>query len=60
MNHQVIWAKPGFEINHAIQNFLAGDDILLDAALFPYDISASRAHARGLERIGILDREETR
>lgn len=59
MSHQVIWAKPGFEINQAIQSFLAGDDILLDAVLFPYDIAASRAHARGLERIGILNREET-
>lgn len=58
MSHQVIWAKPGFEINQAIQHFLAGDDILLDAVLFPYDIAASRAHAQGLARIGMLTEDE--
>jgi argininosuccinate lyase len=58
MNHQVIWAKPGFEINAAIQHFLAGDDIALDAVLLPYDIAASRAHAQGLARIGLLSDDE--
>lgn len=60
MNHQVIWAKPGFEINAAIQAFLAGDDIAMDAILFPYDIAASRAHALGLARIGVLGEDEVR
>lgn len=54
MSQPVIWAKPGFEINAAIQRFLAGDDIGLDNTLFPYDIVASKAHAEGLQRIGIL------
>ena len=58
MSHPVIWAKPGFEINQAIQHFLAGDDILSDAMLFPYDIAASRVHALGLARIGMLSEDE--
>lgn len=58
MSHPVIWAKPGFEINAAIQRFLAGDDIGLDNTLFPYDIAASQAHAAGLRRIGLLTDSE--
>jgi argininosuccinate lyase len=58
MNHQLIWAKPGFEINQAIQHFLAGDDIAWDAVLLPYDIAASRVHAQGLARIGLLSDDE--
>ena len=58
MSNPVIWAKPGFEINSAIQRFLAGDDIGLDRTLFRYDIAASKAHATGLQRIGILSDDE--
>lgn len=58
MNANVIWAKPGFEIDAAIQRFLAGEDIQSDRALFVYDIAASKAHAEGLQRIGILSEAE--
>lgn len=58
MSHNVIWAKPGFEINHAIQDFLAGGDIILDQELFLYDIQASKAHASGLLRISVLSQNE--
>lgn len=54
MNNDLLWAKPGAEIDTAIQRFLAGDDIVSDRALFPYDIAASKAHAEGLRRIGVL------
>jgi argininosuccinate lyase len=60
MNQHVIWAKPGAEINRAIQDFLAGGDVLLDRELFLYDIQASIAHAQGLQRIGMLRAEECR
>jgi argininosuccinate lyase len=60
MNQKVIWAKPGFQINEAIQRFLAGDDVTQDLILFPFDIAASKAHAMGLERIGILSSDECR
>jgi argininosuccinate lyase len=38
--------------------FLAGEDVLLDRHLLPYDIIASAAHVRGLERIGVVSAEE--
>src|SRR5690606_2474420 len=36
----------------------AGDDVILDREFFLHDIRASGAHARGLERIGILSADE--
>ena len=58
MSQNVIWAKPGSEINQAIQLFLAGGDIVLDQELFLYDIQASKAHAIGLLRMGVLNESE--
>jgi argininosuccinate lyase len=54
MSQHLLWAKPGFEVNQAIQDFLAGGDIVHDRELFVYDIQASMAHAQGLQNIGIL------
>ncbi|MBB1088947.1 argininosuccinate lyase [Lysobacter sp. SG-8] len=54
----LLWQKPGVEIDTRIQDFLAGEDVVLDREFFLHDIEASRAHAEGLQRIGILgDRE---
>ena len=39
--------------------FLAGEDVLLDRHLLAYDIRASQAHARGLQRIGVLTADES-
>lgn len=57
---RVLWG-PGEapELDPALREFLAGEDIRLDAALFPFDIRATMAHVRGLERIGILDAAES-
>ena len=51
--------KEGDTVDHAIMAFLAGEDVLLDRTLFPYDIQASLAHVRGLSRIGILSEDES-
>lgn len=53
-----LWMKPGAVIDARIMRFLAGDDVVLDRELLPYDIRASRAHAEGLARIGILGDDE--
>ncbi len=53
-----LWQKPGIQIDARIQAFLAGDDVVLDREFFLYDIAASKAHAEGLQRIGILDADE--
>ena len=41
-----------------IQDFLAGEDVILDREFLLFDIQASRAHAEGLQRIGILSADE--
>jgi len=40
--------------------FLAGDDVVLDRQLLPFDVRASQAHARGLARIGVLSQEQAK
>jgi argininosuccinate lyase len=54
----LLWQKPGVNVDAAIQRFLAGEDVVLDREFFLFDIQASRAHAEGLQRIGILSAEE--
>ncbi|MEG3190750.1 argininosuccinate lyase [Lysobacter sp. D1-1-M9] len=54
----LLWQKPGIRIDARIQRFCAGDDVILDREFFVFDIQASRAHAQGLQRIGILDDAE--
>ncbi|MBZ0134528.1 MAG: argininosuccinate lyase [Rhodanobacter sp.] len=54
----LLWQKPGVEVDARIQAFLAGDDVLLDREFFLHDIFASSAHAQGLQRIGLLTSDE--
>ena len=54
----LLWQKPGVAVNAEIQAFLAGDDVVLDREFFLHDIAASRAHAEGLQRIGMLSADE--
>lgn len=51
----LLWQKAGIEVDPRIQAFLAGADVLLDREFFVHDIRASRAHAQGLARIGVID-----
>jgi argininosuccinate lyase len=54
-----IWKKSGQRpVPEAIMRFLAGDDVVLDRELLPFDIRASQAHARGLARTGLLESEQ--
>jgi argininosuccinate lyase len=55
---ELLWQKPGTRIDERIQRFLAGEDVRLDRQLLAYDIRASRAHANGLQRIGVLAADE--
>lgn len=54
----LLWQKPGVKVDERIQEFLAGEDVVLDREFFWYDIAASRAHAHGLRKIGILTIDE--
>ena len=50
-----VWQGDGApDMDQAITAFMAGEDIILDRVLLPYDIRATAAHVRGLQRIGIL------
>jgi len=53
-----LWDKGQAEVDAAAQRFCAGDDVVLDRALFVHDLRASRAHVAGLARIGVLPAEE--
>jgi argininosuccinate lyase len=54
----VIWDKDGAAVDARVQRFLAGDDVVLDRELFAFDLTASRAHVRGLGRIEVLSKGE--
>jgi argininosuccinate lyase len=46
------------ELSEAVNCFTVGDDYMLDQRLVPYDIRASKAHADGLLKAGILSETE--
>jgi len=48
------------QIDKTIMDFTAGEDIVLDRELFRFDLLATAAHVRGLQRIDILNSDETR
>ena len=55
-----VWqAEGGAPVDDAIMEFLAGEDVVLDRELFPFDIRATAAHVSGLHRIGVLDESES-
>lgn len=56
--HDPIWKKKGIEIDPDVMAYLAGEDVILDRELLPFDIQGTRAHVKGLGRIGILSDEE--
>ncbi|HRS51709.1 MAG TPA: argininosuccinate lyase [Candidatus Marinimicrobia bacterium] len=53
-----LWQKK-YDLNAAVEKFTVGNDYLLDQELVPFDCQASRAHARMLNKIGILSDSET-
>ena len=56
-----IWKKDSTEaVDGRVMRFLAGDDVVLDRLLLPFDIRASQAHARGLARIGVLSADQAK
>lgn len=54
----LLWQKKSTAVDEDVMAFLAGQDVVLDRSLFEFDIQASRAHALGLARIGLLKAEE--
>lgn len=55
-----LWQEgAGEQVDQTIMEFMAGEDVILDRELFLFDIQATVAHVRGLERIGILNAGES-
>ena len=52
-----LWDK-GISIDKKIEKFTVGNDRELDMYLAKYDITASKAHAKMLGEIGILEKSE--
>ena len=52
-----LWEK-GYSLNKEIEEFTVGNDYILDSKLVRYDCIASIAHAKMLNKIGILDNAE--
>ena len=52
-----LWQKD-YELNKEIEKFTVGNDFLLDKKLVKYDCIASIAHAKMLNKIGILTNQE--
>ncbi|MFI0435741.1 MAG: argininosuccinate lyase [Parachlamydiaceae bacterium] len=52
-----LWEK-GYKLDQLVEHFMTGDDPLLDHLLISYDCLGSIAHAKMLEKIGILTVEE--
>ena len=53
-----LWQDRVEQVDQQIMEFMAGEDVILDRELFPFDIRATAAHVRGLQRIGILTAAE--
>jgi argininosuccinate lyase len=55
-----LWQEEsGAAVDRVIMEFMAGEDVVLDRELFPFDIRATAAHVRGLARIGLMSEEES-
>jgi argininosuccinate lyase len=58
--NKYLWQSDSDEqVDKTIMEFMAGEDVILDRELFPFDIQATAAHVRGLQRIDVLTVEES-
>lgn len=49
-----LWKKDAQSPNPLIEAYTVGTDYLFDSELVPFDISASKAHAKALRKVGII------
>ncbi len=53
-----LWSKNKAKLNKKVESYTVGEDYILDLELIKCDIQASIAHAKGLEKIGIINSQE--
>ncbi len=46
------------QLHPLVQSYTAGEDVIYDQQLLPYDITGSKAHAKMLEKQGVVTKEE--
>jgi len=54
-----LWEK-NYELDHAVEKYCSGNNVVLDNELARYDILGTLAHGKMLQKIGILTKEEFR
>ena len=55
-----LWKKTESTLHPAVEKYTAGTDSVFDLELLRFDIQASKAHAKGLEKAGILTGAEAK
>jgi len=53
-----LWQKKGIELDKDVEAYTVGIDYILDNELLPYDLQASKAHAKMLHACGYLTKDE--
>ncbi|MFH1260541.1 MAG: argininosuccinate lyase [Candidatus Micrarchaeota archaeon] len=53
-----IWEKENTKVKKEVEAYTVGEDYILDMQLLPYDIKASKAHAKMLYSNGYLTKQE--
>lgn len=53
-----LWQKNNVKLNEIVETFETKDDLILDQKLVKHDLAGSLAHAKMLEKMGILTGEE--
>ncbi|KKP36714.1 MAG: argininosuccinate lyase, argininosuccinate lyase [Candidatus Peregrinibacteria bacterium GW2011_GWF2_33_10] len=53
-----LWQKTITKLDPKVEKYTVGTDYIFDKELMVFDIQASKAHIKGLERIGILKKTE--
>jgi len=58
MASQKLWQTTSTKLHPLVEQYTVGNDFELDKRLVPFDVQASIAHAKVLERVGVLTEEE--
>src|SRR3989338_1972288 len=53
-----LWQKKDGKLNSAVEKYTVATDPVFDMEFLPFDVEAARAHAKGLQKIGILNEAE--
>lgn len=56
--HQKLWQKDGSKMHPAVNDYIISKNLEADNALVPFDAKGSKAHARMLGHVGLLDKKD--